>query len=931
MANYSKLKVIWRNNLNNIYKENTIIGVGQEAVINMDENGISNIYVNFKVNDDFFTDLVEINGNVIHVPFKTDVLKKGTHQLEIVAYLKNGDVVPSPTFSYYVEDAIENPNDITAETNYPILIQLLEEVEEWNENVKRKEIERQENENTRISNENTRISNENTRISNETNRRQYEDTRRIEEDERLTLEEQRQNAELQRIANENERLRREVRRQDNEQNRIIRFNEMEAEVEKFKADTNAAMTAHKNEVSEVVDGFDTQLAQIKKKGGDYIFLSSFISKDETTGFIDACEYCLNNSKTLFVDIDVNINLTKQIIIPSMYSISNNIYITPTSDDCYFVITDNLIIDGVSFISYNQKTVLNNINKTNNVLIKNCNFKEDVSFPNLGFTAIRLSHGCNNLQILNCKLSNYEYLFLLEGQSENLLFDNLKCYNFRTGIYLTTGKTTVVNPNYISSVKINNILFENTEEQCNEYRKLSITGRDGILLECVKDVIVSNITSNNMVERFFYCAFGKNMKITNINMYNSGEIKCVGSERLVVGSTLNTPIHSNISENFIIQNIVNINNKADSNGLELYSVKNVNINNYYYDGCEVSNAFLSSRFTIEDIKISNCVVKNIRRGAIQFQDLKQGFIYENPNVDDFLAGDYKSYMKNIEVDNCIFDNCAFYKYPIFRIDDTVGVENGYKYENIKITNNKMYGNNISIFDDNESSYYDTFTSIIDIDNVKHLLIDNNICKGYYNIKDGKLVSRLPFRVLSNSFGVVIKHNANIRYDFNETVQFNDIFVSAGSEININKSQRWNGVNAMLKVTPLTNLTDPSYTVELDKNFNIVSNLSVRAIEDRFLYMPLYGTSLEGNDFPYSKVFGSINICTSDGQIGSFSINKDGTIVKKSFSDDLFTTEIDYSKIQVRRFSSSGDIRLVGINNPTPPKIELTIDVSLQTAN
>ena len=29
MANYSKLKVIWRNNLNDIYKDNTIIGVGQ--------------------------------------------------------------------------------------------------------------------------------------------------------------------------------------------------------------------------------------------------------------------------------------------------------------------------------------------------------------------------------------------------------------------------------------------------------------------------------------------------------------------------------------------------------------------------------------------------------------------------------------------------------------------------------------------------------------------------------------------------------------------------------------------------------------------------------------------------------------------------------------------------------------------------------------
>ena len=230
MANYSKLKVIWKNNLNDIYKDNTIIGVGQEAVINMDENGISNIYVNFKVNNDFFTDLVEINGYVIHVPFKTDVLKKGTHQLEIVAYLKNGDVVPSPTFSYYVEKSLKNTDDIKADTHYPVLIELLEKVEEWNEKIPYQEEQRIANENERKSNEINRQSNENTRISNETNRRQYEDTRRIEEDERLTLEEQRQNAELQRIANENERLRREVRRQDNEQNRIIRFNEMEAMV-----------------------------------------------------------------------------------------------------------------------------------------------------------------------------------------------------------------------------------------------------------------------------------------------------------------------------------------------------------------------------------------------------------------------------------------------------------------------------------------------------------------------------------------------------------------------------------------------------------------------------------------------------------------------------------------------------------------------------
>ena len=153
MANYSKLKVTWRNNLNNIYKENTIIGVGQEAVINMSENSISLIYVNFKVDNDFFTDLVEINGNVIQVPFKTDVLKVGTHQLEIVAYLKNGDIVPSPTFSYYVEKSLENVDAIKADTHYPILIELLEKVEEWNEKIPYQEEQRIANENERIRKE----------------------------------------------------------------------------------------------------------------------------------------------------------------------------------------------------------------------------------------------------------------------------------------------------------------------------------------------------------------------------------------------------------------------------------------------------------------------------------------------------------------------------------------------------------------------------------------------------------------------------------------------------------------------------------------------------------------------------------------------------------------------------------------------------------
>lgn len=300
--NYSKLRVTWKNNLNNIYKENTIIGVGQEAVINFSSESISNIYVNFEVDGEVYTDLVQIERNIIHVPFKTDVLKKGTHKLEIVAYLKNGDVVPSPTFSYYVEDAIENPNGITAETNYPILIQLLEEIEEWNEDAKRKEIERQENENTRISNENTRVSNENTRKSNEDSRQQYETQRRVEEDERLTDEQVRVNAENIRIANENERLRKEIERQNAEELRQIAY--------------NSSLYGRMDEAEDRLNEAESQLAQTTKNIDNAIYfvtpeMFGYVhGEDSTEALNKAISYCKTNGAklickdiTLFSDID----------------------------------------------------------------------------------------------------------------------------------------------------------------------------------------------------------------------------------------------------------------------------------------------------------------------------------------------------------------------------------------------------------------------------------------------------------------------------------------------------------------------------------------------------------------------------------------------------------------------------------------------------
>ena len=128
-----KFGVFWEKDLGTLYKDNSIDTVGKEATVNIDLKQVHNIYANFKVGDKSFTGLVEIvdiETKLIRIPFKTDVLRTGVNELELVATMKNGDVLPSQTYRYTVSKSLENPNSIEEETNYPILIDILQVVGE---------------------------------------------------------------------------------------------------------------------------------------------------------------------------------------------------------------------------------------------------------------------------------------------------------------------------------------------------------------------------------------------------------------------------------------------------------------------------------------------------------------------------------------------------------------------------------------------------------------------------------------------------------------------------------------------------------------------------------------------------------------------------------------------------------------------------------
>ena len=95
-----KFDVYTKQRLGVIFKENEIDIDGCEANVNIDLTQVDHAEINYKVGDDRYTDDVLIKDErTIMIPFKSDVVKKGTNEFEVVAYMKNGDIKISQTYS----------------------------------------------------------------------------------------------------------------------------------------------------------------------------------------------------------------------------------------------------------------------------------------------------------------------------------------------------------------------------------------------------------------------------------------------------------------------------------------------------------------------------------------------------------------------------------------------------------------------------------------------------------------------------------------------------------------------------------------------------------------------------------------------------------------------------------------------------------------
>ena len=104
-----KFDVYFKKNLGTLFKSNEVDLDGILAYTNLDLKSVDRLEANYKVGAQKYTDIVgmvDIEERVIQIPFKSDVVKVGLNEFEIVAYMKNGDIKTSQTYTYNIDEAI---------------------------------------------------------------------------------------------------------------------------------------------------------------------------------------------------------------------------------------------------------------------------------------------------------------------------------------------------------------------------------------------------------------------------------------------------------------------------------------------------------------------------------------------------------------------------------------------------------------------------------------------------------------------------------------------------------------------------------------------------------------------------------------------------------------------------------------------------------
>ena len=137
-----KFDVYFKKNLGTLFKSNEVDLDGILAHTNLDLKSVDRLEANYKVGTQKYTDsvgIVDTEERVIQIPFKSDVVKVGLNEFEIVAYMLNGDIKTSQTYTYNIDEArgegivSGGSGDGHSHTNLAILNSITQsKINEWN-------------------------------------------------------------------------------------------------------------------------------------------------------------------------------------------------------------------------------------------------------------------------------------------------------------------------------------------------------------------------------------------------------------------------------------------------------------------------------------------------------------------------------------------------------------------------------------------------------------------------------------------------------------------------------------------------------------------------------------------------------------------------------------------------------------------------------
>lgn len=232
---------------------------------------------------------------------------------------------------------------------------------------------------------------------------------------------------------------------------------LNTDVQQFKIDTNAAMTAHKNEVSEVVDGFSSQLEYNALNTYDFVNIMTFGAKINDSTFMNdevftnAIDYCVTNRKKLILPRGT-FYISSPIILKGIdiEGYNTNIILINNDSAAYVMYGENLNsfkISGITLTGNRKNHSEGNAVSTDGLYLKSCSYFiiEGCTFSSCknGFVG-QLTY-CGEIRRCTSKICQ-EYAFYCSNACTSLKFDTCiswGCgggFRFNGCVYMT-----IINP------------------------------------------------------------------------------------------------------------------------------------------------------------------------------------------------------------------------------------------------------------------------------------------------------------------------------------------------------------------------------------------------------------------------------------------------------------------------------------------------------